>query len=71
MKFRTINGKKIPIGNQKKQQQELSEFLVKEMLKKKVPVETIIGGLRKAGVPDPTIKKAFDKNSNLVNRGLG
>ena len=70
MKFRTINGKKIPIGNQKKQQ-ELSEFLVKEMLKKKVPVETIIGGLRKAGVPDPTIKKAFDKNSNLVNRGLG
>ncbi len=52
------------------QQKELSEFLVKEMLKRKVPPETIIGGLRKAGVPNPVIKQAFDKNIELVKRGL-
>ena len=42
--------------------EEVAEFIVKEMLERKVEVETIIGGLQKAGVENPVIKKAFDKH---------
>jgi len=51
-----------------KKRKELSDFLVTEMLKRHVPIETIIGGLKKSGVPNRIIKQSFDKNVELLKK---